>query len=138
MSPSHFVRLAQVEGQGIISACRHGVVHLSWANVTVRLELAEFERLARLLSRGSALSTRAPLCEGDYCLAAEGPRYRIGLAALDLWLSAAEFLTLVEMVASAHRRLHELLESDEWREPDPDEEELPSLDELSRHQFSLS
>ena len=51
MRAPHFLRLAEIDELRFISACRHGLIHLTWGRITVRLSRDEFRRLAGLLAR---------------------------------------------------------------------------------------
>jgi len=51
MSGPRFTILAQLDELHFVAACRHGVVHLTWDNITLRLTLDEFKALAHLVER---------------------------------------------------------------------------------------
>ena len=131
MVKSHYVSLARLARKGSISACLHGLVHLRWKNVTVRLPIDDFRRLARLVERGRALTSSHPLCEGDLCVSLEEKDYRVAIGALELVFKAGEYLELVEMVGQATRQLESLLSKDDWPEIQPQLFDHTSLDTLT-------
>jgi len=119
MARSHFFPLARLEGQGMITVCRHGIVHLSWHNFTIRLRAENFQRLAHLLERGDTLAASFPLYDGGFSIAVQGEEYRITIDWLELVLEPEEYLALIEMALKGRDRLEQALASDDWPGPDP-------------------
>jgi hypothetical protein len=136
MRAPHFVRLAQIDEQRFISACRHGLVHLTWGRATLRLLRDEFRSLANLLeqvaeaeppssAQDGKLEVRARL-DGDGELRVE---------AFLLLLSPEEFQQFTKTARKAVTRLDRFLASGAW---DSDEEETASDfgDPIQRTPFS--
>ncbi len=134
MARPHFIQLAQYQNSGLITTCRHGVVHLTWLNLTVRLHEPDFRRLVRLLERGTALSDPAPIHDGEMAAAFEGDAYRVTVANMELILAPADFISLSRMAMEAGRRLEEIAGSEAWDEPEPIPWTRPQ--ELSPPRFS--
>lgn len=132
MAP-HVIRLAEIDERRFINACRHGVVHLTWHRVTVRLGRDEFRRLARLLSRSSEPPGR--FRDGEMAVACSHQECEVELGPLSLTLSLPEFHELDQAVQEAVERLDEILDSGVW---DQQEEDAPRsiLDRLRQHSFS--
>jgi hypothetical protein len=139
MARTHFSRLAHAPGQGVVSVCRHGLVHLTWGNVTIRLERDLFLRLGRLLDRALAITTPIPIYDGELSVGFDQTHFRITVDAIEWSLSAEDFLVFREMVQKAARRLEALIASGRWEEPDEAEAPILSLmDEAGEPRFSLN
>ncbi len=138
MAGSRFVLLARLERQGMITACRHGQVHLMWRNVTVRLEFDAFRRLARLLDAGRTHTMRIPLCDGDMAVSTEEADYRVAVGQLELVLEAEQYLALTELARNGLERLERIVASGEWPEPASEPPGLAPADEsyTPRHWLS--
>jgi hypothetical protein len=136
MRPPHFVRLAEIDEHRYITACRHGLVHLTWGRTTNRLNREEFLRLVNLLEQ--AADGQPPVHAGQgglqvTCRQDEDCEIRIG--ACVLLLSSAEFEGFVGVARKAMYHLEEVLDSGMWDQKD--EESPPSvLDQLQRTSFS--
>jgi hypothetical protein len=138
MRKPQFLRLAQIDDQHFITACRHGMVHLTWGRATVRLSGDEFRRLAALLARATDGLPPASVRDGEMqatCRREEVCEARLG--ALVLLLSPAEFQELAGASREAVLRLDKLLASGVWDQEE--EEAAPDFSEqLRRNPFSLN
>jgi hypothetical protein len=138
MRKPQFLRLAQIDDQHFITACRHGLVHLTWGRATVRLSRDEFRRLAALLAR--ALEGLPPTSVRDGEMRITCRREEVCEARLGPWvllLSPAEFEQFAGLSDEAVGRLDKLLASGAWDEEE--EEAAPDFSEqLRRNPFSLN
>jgi hypothetical protein len=138
MARSHFSRLAHAPGQGVVSICRHGLVHLTWENLTIRLEREVFRRLGRLLERGLGISSPIPIYDEDLAVGFEQSHFRITVDSVELTLTPESFLTLRQMTKEALERMEVLMATGRWEAQDDAEPlSLASLDELEPR-FSLN
>jgi hypothetical protein len=115
MRTPHFVRLVEIDEHRFISACRHGLVHLTWGRLTVRFARDEFRRVAALLARAVDGIPPSFVRDGGFRAtyrAEEESELRIG--PLALLLSADEFVDFAEAAGNASRRLDEILASGMW------------------------
>jgi hypothetical protein len=139
MARTHFSRLAHAPGQGVVSVCRHGLVHLTWGNVTLRLERELFLRLGRLLDRALAIASPVPIYDGELSVGFDQTHFRVTVDAIEWSLSAEAFLVFRDMVGEAAQRLEALVAAGRWREPDEAEPPpLDLLDEAGEPRFSLN
>ncbi len=120
MSGPRFAILVRIDDQHLISACAHGVVHLTWERATLRFALDEFRELVGLAEQAAA--ARAPWRGGSGRLAMDcrpdGP-CELQAGAVILRLPPAEFRRLAGALLQARRRLDELLASGEWSDDEP-------------------
>lgn len=115
MRTPHFVKLAEIDEIRSVSACRHGLVHLTWGRTTVRFSRDEFRRLAGLLAR--ARDTLSPSVAGDPEMQVTyrpGENCEVRVGAVVLLLSADEYAELYQAAQEAVRRLDEILRSGMW------------------------
>jgi hypothetical protein len=139
MARSHFSQLAHLPGQGIISICRHGLVHLTWENVTIRLERGVFQRLGRLVERAMAISSPVPIYDDDLSVDFDRSHFRVTIPSIEWTLSTESFLAFRGMIKEALKRLELLVASGRWEEEDEAEPlTLMPFDELEGHSFSLN
>lgn len=133
----HFVRLVELDGQRFITACRHGLVHLTWERTTIRFSRDEFRRLAGLLNRASDDLFLAPIRDGDLRLT---PRLdddcELQVGSLVLLLSPDEFREFARAAQEAVQRLDEILASGMWDREEPEEGPTPFLRAAQRNPFS--
>jgi len=125
MRAPHFVRLAEIDEQRFISACRHGLVHLTWGRATLRLLRDEFRSLANLLEQVSQTEVPAAARDGQIEVSSRldgDGELRVGT--LVLLLSPDEFQQFSRSTREAVTRLDRLLASGIW---DRDEEDSTSL-----------
>jgi hypothetical protein len=131
------MQLARIDGQHFITACRHGLVHVTWGRTTTRFSRDEFRRLAALLEKVSDAQPPNSAGEGDVrvtCRADEECEVRVGLLAL--LLSPTEFQYFVEAATKAVHRLDEILASGLWDKPEPEESPAGILERLRQFLFS--
>jgi hypothetical protein len=134
----HFIPLASHDDYCDFSFCRHGVVHLMWWNVTVRLEAGEFQHLASLLERGTTLASSIPLGDGDFAVTLEEERYRVRMGPVEFVLTADEYLAMTDTALEAARQLERVLASDEWHDWEPEPDLLGYSDGWQMSGFSLN
>lgn len=139
MTRSHFIQLASAEDWGSVLVCRHGVVHLRWVNITVRLPHDVFGRLVRLVAQGSTLATSIPLRDGELGVAIEEGGYRVSVDFLELVLTAEAYLAFLMLVKDAFDRLEDLMARDDWQQEPESVSFADDVGELLRpHRFSLN
>jgi hypothetical protein len=137
MRAPNFVRLAQIDELGFITACRHGLVHLSWGRSTTRLTREEFRRLAGLVDRAADALPPASAHDGELsvtCRLDGDCELRAG--PLVLLLSPEEFQALAGAVREAVRRLDEILASGTWDAEEPEDDQPGFLEQMRRNPFS--
>jgi hypothetical protein len=137
MRGPNFVRLAQIDDQGFISACRHGLVHLTWGRTTTRFTREEFRRLVGLLDRAADALPPASAHDGELsvtCRLDGDCELRAG--PLVLLLSPEEFQALVGAAREAVRRLDRILAAGTWDAEEPEDDEPSFLEQLRRNPFS--
>jgi hypothetical protein len=137
MKMPHFLRLAQVDDQRFITACRHGLVHLTWERTTIRFTRDEFRRLAGLLARAADALAPASFHDGQLsvtCRLDEDCEFRMGPVVL--LLSPADFQALGQTVRKAVQQLDEILTSGAWDQPSLEDAPSGILEQLQRVPFS--
>jgi len=137
MRAPHFVRLAQIDEQHFISACRHGLVHLTWGRATVRLIRDEFRSLANLLERVAQAPPPSSKRDGQIEVSARldgDGELRVG--SFVLLLSPREFQQFTTTAREAVTHLDDFLASGAWDQDK--EEDTPSDfgDPIPRTPFS--
>ncbi len=137
MRAPHFVRLAQLDEQRFISACRHGLVHLTWGRATLRLLRDEFRSLANLLEQ--AVQTESPnsLRDGQIQVSARldgDAELRVGT--LVLLLSPEDFQLFGRTAREAVTRLDRFLASGVWDRDEEDDTPTDSGGLVQRTPFS--
>lgn len=133
----HFLTLAQIDERRFISACRSGVIHLTWDRATLRLDRQEFRRLAWLLERAADIQPPTSLRDGDLSVThrPEGEcEFQVGPAVL--FLCSDDFRRLTEAAWEAMARLDEILASGAWEQPQEEEGPPEPLDRAGRVPFS--
>jgi hypothetical protein len=133
----HFLTLVQVDKLHFISACRSGVVHLTWGRATVRFDREEFRRLARLLERAADIQPPTSLRDGELIVTRrpdEESEFRMGPVAL--LLSPSAFQRFAEATRKAVDCLDDILASGVWDRPEAGEGPPDPLDEAGRNPFS--
>lgn len=139
MRAPSFMQLARIDGRRFITACRHGLVHVTWGRITLRFSREEFRRLSGLLEGASDARPPDSLRDGELrvvCRPDEECELRVG--PLVLLLPPAEFQALVEAVGEAVQRLDQILASGMW---DQDKADVPPptvLEQLRKTSFSLN
>jgi hypothetical protein len=126
-----------MDDQHFVTACRHGIVHLTWGRVTARFRQDEFRRLVRLLQR--AMDSPPPVSVRDQDLRVTtrlNEDCELQMGSLVLLLSPPHFRELARVVQEAVVRLDEILASHEKDEPE--EKEAPPNPLERFRQFSFS
>lgn len=137
MRAPHFVTLVQIDRQRFVSACRSGLVHVTWGRATLRFTWDEFRRLAGLLER--AVAVPSPLfvrdeelsvaCRpDDICELLVGP--------VALFLSSHEFGEFAQAVQEGVKHLDDVLNSGMWNQEETEETSPGFLEQLRRISFS--
>ena len=137
MRAPSFMQLARIDGRRFITACRHGLVHMTWGRITLRFSREEFRRLSRLLEGAADALPPGSLRDGELrvvCRPEEECELRVG--PLALLLPPAEFQALVEAVSEAVQRLDQILASGIWDQDEADEAPPSVLEQLRRTIFS--
>lgn len=128
-----FTVLARIDDARLISACPHGVAHLTWERATLRLSFDELAALAALLTPGPG---PAPGEDARRQLAVRpGDPGELQVGSAILRLPAAEFRQLGAAIREAWQRLEAMRASGEWEAEEPPGREDP-LAGLRQHPFS--
>jgi hypothetical protein len=131
------MQLARIDGRRFITACRHGLVHVTWGRITLRFSREEFRRLSRLLEGAADALPPGSHRDGELrvvCRPDEECELRVG--PLAFLLPPAEFQALVEAVGEAVQRLDQILASGIWDQDEADEAPPSVLEQLRRTIFS--
>lgn len=101
---TQFTILAESNDFRHILQCEHGTLHLTWDLVTLYLSTSAFERLFKLLERGTQLAEPAKINEPPYILSYKAQGYfQVWVRSFALNLTPIEFLILVDLVRVAWR-----------------------------------
>ena len=137
MRVPHFLRLARIDGQHFITACRHGLVDLTWGRTTTRFSRDEFRRLVGLLARAMDSVPPISLRDGELRVTFRPDEdCELRVASLVLLLSTAEFEEFAQMAQDALRRLDKVLDSGVWDQDEPEADPPSLLDQLRQIPFS--
>ena len=137
MRAPSFMQLARIDELRFITACRHGLVHLTWGRITLRFSREEFRRLGGLVERATDALPPASVYDGALRLTArpdEDCELRVG--PLALLLPPAEFQVFIKAVREAVQRLDEILASGMWDQEEAKEAPPGVLEQLRRTIFS--
>jgi hypothetical protein len=137
MRAPHFLRLAEIDERRFINACRHGLVHLTWGRITVRLSRNEFRRLAGLLARSADTLPPGSARDGGMqvtCSLDEDCELQLG--SLRLALSPDDFRALGRAVRQAVEQLDKILDAGMWDEGEPEDAPPTIIEHFRRHRFS--
>lgn len=133
----HFLTLAQLDDQHTISACRHGIVHLTWGRITARFRRDEFRRLAGLLERAVDALPPASIREGDMRVTTHPDEdCEVQIGPVVLLLSEGRPQEFSQVVGEAVRRLDEFLASGAWDREQPEDAPANILERFQRVTFS--
>lgn len=122
MRAPHFITLAKIDEAHLITACRHGVVHLSWGRASVRFSRGEFERLASLVRKVADAPPPATEHERELRVISrieEDSELRVGPVVI--LMNPDEWQAFTTAMKKAMRTLSSVLSSGAWSEPDEDE-----------------
>ena len=140
MRAPHFITLAQIDRAHFVTACRHGVVHLTWGRTTMRFSHSEFEKLASLVQHVADGPPPASAQDGELRVISrleEDSELRVGSTVI--LLSPGEWRSFNKAMHSAAQHLSAVLSSGAWDDPEEREErEAPSnpLMQLRETRFS--
>ncbi len=137
MRVPHMMTLAQIDGQRFITACRSGVVHVTWGRVTLRFLEDEFRRWAGLLARALDPLPPAFLRDGELSIRnrpdGEG-ELRVGPLVLSLPLQQLQ--ELAQAARQAVASLDEIRASGMWEQQEAEEAPPGFLELFRRIPFS--
>ena len=137
MRTPHFLRLAQIDDQHFITACRHGLVHLTWGRITVRFTRDEFRRLAGLLERVAGASPPTSVRSGELRVTYRPDEdCEFQMDPLILLLSPGEFQEFVKATCEAIQSLDEILASGAWDHEDAEDSSPDFVTQIRRNPFS--
>ena len=137
MRAPHFLRLAEIDERRFINACRHGLVHLTWSRITIRLSRDEFRRLAGLLARSADTLPPSSARDGrmQVTCSLDG-NCELQLASLRLAFSLDDFLALARGVQEAVEQLDKILDAGMWDEKEPEDAPPTIIEHFRRNRFS--
>jgi hypothetical protein len=139
----HFITLAQIDRAHFITACRHGVVHLTWGRTTVRFSHSQFEKLVGLVQYVADGPPPASAHDEELWVTSrleEDSELRVGSTVI--LLSPSEWQAFSRAMRSAAQHLSDVLASGAWDDPedrvDREEQQAPSnpLLQLRETRFS--
>ena len=136
MRTPHFMRLAQIDEERFISACRHGLVHLTWARATVRFSRDEFRRLVALLNRATSAGPPATFHDGAFRVTSRlDAESELSTGSWILQLSTDAWHEFTGAAREALHRLDEILASGMW-DGEPEGAQPPVFEGVRRVPFS--
>ena len=136
MRTPYFIRLARIDEQRFISACRHGLVHLTWARATVRFSRDEFRRLVGLLSRAASAGPPATFHDGTFRVTSRlDAESELSAGSWVLQLSPDAWHELTGAAREALHRLDEILASGIWN-GEPEDAQSHVIEAARRVPFS--
>jgi hypothetical protein len=138
MRTPHFVRLAEIDDRHFFTACRHGLVHLTWARTTLRLTRKEFREITRLLTPATDPDSPTAGRSGDVRFAYRpDDECELQIGSVVLLLSASEFQAFATTAQEALKHLTKLLSSGAWDKEEEAAEPPSDISErLRRNPFS--
>jgi hypothetical protein len=130
------MRLAQIDEERFISACRHGLVHLTWARATVRFSRDEFRRLVALLNRATSAGPPATFHDGVFRVTSRlDAESELSTGSWILQLSADAWHEFTGAAREALHRLDEILASGMW-DGEPEKAQSGVFEGIRRVPFS--
>lgn len=136
MRTPHFMRLAQIDEERFISACRHGLVHLTWARATVRFSRDEFRRLVALLNRATSAGPPATFHDGVFRVTSRlDAESELSTGSWILQLSPDAWHEFTGAAREALHRLDEILASGMW-DGEPEKAQSGVFEGIRRVPFS--
>lgn len=135
-----------MERWGSVVVCRHGIVHMRWESVTLRMEVEDFRSLSALIESAVSSSGRFSLSAGEISVATDAFAYanqrhshRVGIGSVELLLPADGWIAFAALITQAAEQLDAVLAGDDWgREPDPIRLEMDAGLLTRPHPFSLN
>ena len=137
MRAPHFLRLAEIDERRFINACRHGLVHLTWGRITLRLSRDEFRRLAGLLARSTDTLPPSSARDGRMqvtCSSDGGCELQLG--SLRLALSPKDFHAFGRAAQEAVEQLDKILDAGMWDQEEAEDAPPTIVEHFRRHRFS--
>lgn len=129
--------LARLDRQRFITACRSGVVHVTWGRVTLRFLEDEFRRWADLLARAVEASPLAFLWDGELSIRNRPDgECELQMGPLVLSLPLQQFRELAQAAHQAVASLDEILASGIWEQEEAAEAPPGFLELFRRIPFS--
>lgn len=133
----HSLRLAQIDDRHFITACRYGLVHLTWGRITARFSRDEFGRLANLLERLEEAGPPASLRDGELQVTSRiDDDCELCIGPLALLMTPARLQQLAGAASEAVQRLEDLLASGLWDRDEEEDTPPGGLGESGRIPFS--
>jgi hypothetical protein len=129
--------LASIDRLRFITACRHGLIHLTWGRITLRLGRNEFRRMVRFLDATATNPATAQVRDGEVRLTLridEESEFRVGAAVL--LLAPNEFSAFVSLCRQARDELEKILASGVWDRDQVDDEPPDHLAQFKPDSFS--
>jgi hypothetical protein len=137
MMMPHFLTLAQLDDQHTISACRHGIIHLTWGRITARFHRDEFRRLVGLLERAVDALPPAQISEGELRVTTHRDQdCEVQVGPVILLLSESRLQEFSQVAKGAIQRLDEILASGAWERDQPEDAPANILERFQRVPFS--
>jgi hypothetical protein len=137
MRAPHFVTLAKMDEQHFITACRHGVVHLTWARATMRFATEEFRRLTRLLAQATDRAAPVSVRDGKLRITFRPDEdCELQIGELILLVPAERLCEFARAAREALQHLDELVSSGVWATEEAEEEAPSFVEQLQRMPFS--
>jgi hypothetical protein len=137
MRAPHFLRLAEIDERRFINACRHGLVHLTWGRITLRLSRDEFRRLAGLLARSADALPPSSARDGRMqvtCSLDEDCELQLG--SLRLALSPKDFHAFGRAVQEAVEQLDKIIDAGMWDQEEAEDAPPTIVEHFRRNRFS--
>lgn len=106
---NHLIVLSRRGPLRYVASCEHGVTHLIWDNLSLRMPTADFVQIVAAFSQAvvGAMQYRIAGTQLVCIVWDQHDRFSVWLAGAGLYLNAEEFRTLKELLdeAAAHPRL---------------------------------
>ncbi len=133
MRVPHMMTVAQIDGQRFITACRSGIIHVTWGRATLRFLEDEFRRWAGLLARAVDALPLAFLRDGELSITCRpDEECEVGIGPLILFLHPQQLQDLAQATRQAVASLDEIHASGIWDQEET-EETRPGFLESFRH-----
>lgn len=118
------VMLARLDPRRWVSCCEHGVTHLSWDNVSMRIPLQKLGAISQALQECAQVARQFRIAStGDVCVVYDQyDLYQVWLGGVGLCLAPADFRRLCEVVTEASRHP---MACASWSEPATSDAEPP-------------
>jgi hypothetical protein len=95
----HFTLLAHQTDQRFIARCEHGMIHLNWDQITMRLAPIDLLRIGNVLDQLDADMDRHLFRAGPVCLVRdEGGYVQVWIGSSCLYLTPVDVMQVADMV----------------------------------------